>query len=105
LASKEVWARIVFFRTLPKKDFNSDHFKPSVESDLRTQIGIALGIIIFLADIYWLYYDQSYTVPVWEYMGIIIAIATIIWIAIDASFLRQGGKPKMTGTGAPSTST
>ncbi|MEM3744837.1 MAG: hypothetical protein QW759_03290 [Candidatus Micrarchaeaceae archaeon] len=46
------------------------------------RINIILGIIILIADLYWM--ATSYTVVLWLALGIIILIADIIWIALDA---------------------
>ncbi|MEM0086956.1 MAG: hypothetical protein QW774_02100 [Candidatus Micrarchaeaceae archaeon] len=46
------------------------------------KIGVALGIIILLADLYWI--ATSYSVALWLALGIIILVADVIWIALDA---------------------
>lgn len=49
---------------------------------MANKIGIILGIIILLADLYWT--ATSYSVALWLALGIIIFIADVIWIALDA---------------------
>jgi hypothetical protein len=60
---------------------------------MKNEIGIGMGVIIFLADIAWLLYDQSYTVQIWLILAIIILIADLVWIAIDASYMMESRRP------------
>jgi hypothetical protein len=46
------------------------------------KLGIVLGLIILIADLYWI--ATSYYSTLWLALGIIILVADIIWIAIDA---------------------
>ena len=57
---------------------------------MKNFIGIAMGVIILIADIGWLLYEQSYTVTAWLAFGIVILIADPVWIGVDASFLMEG---------------
>ena len=49
---------------------------------MTNKLGVALGVIILLADIYWI--ATSYSVALWLVLGIIILVADLVWIAIDA---------------------
>ncbi|MCL4373988.1 MAG: hypothetical protein M1360_04670 [Candidatus Marsarchaeota archaeon] len=49
---------------------------------MANKLGVVLGIIILIADLYWT--ATSYRVAIWLALGIIIFIADVIWIAIDA---------------------
>jgi apolipoprotein N-acyltransferase len=73
-------------------------FKPRSALLLRTRmskaktksyLAILMGVIIILADIYWLYIGSSYTYLPWLIAGIIIFIASIIWIGLDYSLMKQ----------------
>lgn len=47
----------------------------------RANIAKAAGIVIVLADLYWTY--TSYTNPVWLALGVIIFIASVVWLYFD----------------------
>ncbi len=66
--------------------------------DMKSWIAILMGIIILIADLYWLFGPgaASYTVPIWLALGIIILIADLVWLGIDYSFMKEAGKPKST---------
>jgi len=49
---------------------------------MTNKLGVALGVIILLADLYWT--ATSYHVLQWLVLGIIILVADLVWIAIDA---------------------
>ncbi len=51
---------------------------------MKSNIAILMGIMIGLADIYWTY--TSYQVPLWLWLGVIIFIADLIWLWIDIGF-------------------
>lgn len=51
---------------------------------MKGNIAILMGIVIGLVDIYWTY--TSYQDPTWLYLGVIIFIADLIWLWIDISF-------------------
>jgi hypothetical protein len=51
---------------------------------MKGNIAILMGVIIGLVDIYWTY--TSYQDPLWLYLGVIIFIADLIWLWIDISF-------------------
>jgi len=48
-----------------------------------------MGVIIILADIYWLVVGDSYTYAPWLLAGIIIFVASIVWIYIDYDLMKQ----------------
>lgn len=60
-----------------------------MESKTKSWLAIAMGVIILLADLYWLWYGASYAVPVWLALGVIILVADLVWIGIDWSFMRR----------------
>lgn len=54
---------------------------------LKSNIAIAMGIIILVADIYWTY--TSYYSILWLALGVIILVADIIWIYLDYDMGRK----------------
>ncbi len=50
-----------------------------------------MGIIILVADLYWIY--TSYPDTLWITLGVIILVADLIWLAIDASLMKESRKP------------
>lgn len=48
-----------------------------------------MGIIILIADLFWLVYDGSYTVPGWLAAGIIIFVADLVWLWADYSLMKK----------------
>jgi len=49
---------------------------------MANKLGIILGLIILIADLYWT--ATSYFSTLWLALGIIILVADLVWIAIDA---------------------
>jgi hypothetical protein len=62
-----------------------------IAMDSRTEswLAIAMGIVIFIANTFWLLFDQSYTVQGWLAAAIIIYIADIVWIWADLDLMRK----------------
>ena len=58
-----------------------------MDNKSKSLIGIIMGIIILIVDLYWTY--TSYSVPIWLSLGIIILIADIIWLIVDASLMKK----------------
>ncbi len=58
-----------------------------MDANAKSTVSIIMGVIIILADLYWIY--TSYIVPEWLYLGIIILVASLIWLGMDIS-LRRG---------------
>jgi len=48
-----------------------------------------MGIIIILADIYWLIVGDSYLYLPWLVAGIVIFVASVIWIYIDYDLMKK----------------
>jgi len=48
-----------------------------------------MGIIIILADIYWLIVGDSYLYLPWLVAGIVIFVASAIWIYIDYDLMKK----------------
>ena len=55
----------------------------------KSWLAIALGIVIILADIYWLLVGNSYTYAPWLVSGIIIFVASVVWILIDYNLMQK----------------
>jgi hypothetical protein len=58
-------------------------------SNTKSIIAIAMGIIIILADIYWLIVGDSYLYLPWLVAGIVIFVASVIWIYIDYDLMKK----------------
>jgi len=54
----------------------------------KSYLAILMGIIIILADIYWLIVGNSYQYLPWLAAGIVIFIASIIWIILDYTLMQ-----------------
>jgi hypothetical protein len=50
-------------------------------------LAIVMGIIILIADIYWIYTSGGYTL--WIALGVIIFIATLVWLYLDWDMSRK----------------
>lgn len=48
-----------------------------------------MGIIIILADIYWLLVGSSYTYLPWLTAGVVIFVASLIWLYIDYDLMKK----------------
>jgi hypothetical protein len=57
---------------------------------MKSQIGLLMGAIIAIADLYWTY--TSYTDSLWLTLGAIIFVADLVWIAMDLSLMRESDK-------------
>jgi hypothetical protein len=60
-----------------------------MDSKTESYAAIVLGIIIILADIYWLLVGASYTYPPWLAAGIVIFVAALVWIWIDYDLMKK----------------
>ena len=60
-----------------------------MDSKAKSYAAIVLGIIIILADIYWLMVGASYTYTPWLAAGIIIFVAAVVWIWIDYDLMKK----------------
>ena len=58
-------------------------------SKSKSYLAILMGIIILLADIYWLVEGNSYQYTPWLAAGIIIFVADLIWIWIDYNLMKK----------------
>lgn len=58
-----------------------------MSSKVKSYLAILMGIIIIVADIYWLIVGNSYQYVPWLVAGIVILIASIIWIILDLSLM------------------
>jgi hypothetical protein len=55
----------------------------------KSYLAILMGIIIILADIYWLIVGNSYQYIPWLAAGIVIFIASVVWIILDYSLMEK----------------
>ena len=58
-------------------------------SKSKSYLAIGMGIVIILADIFWLLVGASYTYAPWLIAGIIIFVASVIWIYIDYDLMKK----------------
>ena len=58
-------------------------------SNTQSIVAILMGVIIILADIYWLLVGASYTYTPWLAAGVIIFVASVIWIYIDYDLMKK----------------
>jgi len=58
-------------------------------SKMKSYLAIGMGIVIILADIFWLLVGESYTYAPWLIAGIIIFVASVIWIYIDYDLMKK----------------
>ncbi|MGO9645102.1 MAG: hypothetical protein ACLPY5_10175 [Candidatus Bathyarchaeia archaeon] len=58
-------------------------------SKAKSYLAIGMGIVIILADIFWLLVGDSYTYAPWLIAGIIIFVASVIWIYIDYDLMKK----------------
>jgi len=60
---------------------------------MKSYLAILMGVIIILADIYWLVVPvggfYSYTAPPWLIAGIVIFVASVIWIYLDYDLMKK----------------
>ena len=61
----------------------------SLDSKSKSWLAIAMGIVIILADVYWLVVGSSYTYPPWLAAGIIIFVASLVWIWVDYDLMKK----------------
>jgi hypothetical protein len=61
--------------------------RPDLEWATRNLLAIAMGIIIIIADVYWLIVGDSYLYLPWLIAGIFVA--SIIWIYIDYGLMKK----------------
>jgi hypothetical protein len=50
-------------------------------NNMKQNIAYLMGIIILLADLYWIY--TSYWSMIWLVLGIVILVADIVWLYVD----------------------
>ncbi|HKM77198.1 MAG TPA: hypothetical protein VJZ32_12355 [Candidatus Bathyarchaeia archaeon] len=58
-------------------------------SKAKSYLAIGMGIVIILADIFWLLVGDSYTYAPWLIASIIIFVASVIWIYIDYDLMKK----------------
>jgi len=62
-------------------------------ANIKSSIGLLMGVVILVSDIAWLYVGASYTYTPWLVLGIVIFVASLIWLAVDFSLMREAQKP------------
>jgi hypothetical protein len=75
---------------IPGKAFKANYVllaRSKMDSKSKSYLAIVLGIIIILADLYWL--ADSYTVVHWLVAGIIIFVASVVWIWVDYDLMKS----------------
>ena len=60
-----------------------------MDSKAESYAAIVLGIVIILADIFWLLVGASYTYAPWLAAGIVIFVAALVWIWIDYDLMKK----------------
>ena len=60
-----------------------------LDSKMESYAAIVLGIIIIIADVYWLWIGASYTYAPWLAAGIVIFVAALVWIWIDYDLMKK----------------
>ena len=60
-----------------------------MDSKMESYAAIVLGVIIIIADIYWLLVGTSYTYAPWLAAGIVIFVASLVWIWIDYDLMKK----------------
>ncbi len=55
----------------------------------KSYLAIVMGIVIIIADIYWLLVGDSYKYPPWLVSGVIIFVASLVWIYIDYDLMKK----------------
>ena len=48
-----------------------------------------MGIVILLADIYWLLVGASYTYTPWLAAGVVIFVADLVWLGVDYDLMKK----------------
>ena len=61
----------------------------TMDSKAESYAAIVLGVVIILADVFWLLVGQSYTYAPWLAAGIVIFIAALVWIWIDFDLMKK----------------
>lgn len=55
----------------------------------KSCLAILMGVIIILADVYWLVEGNSYKYAPWLIAGIVIFVASVIWIYLDYDLMKK----------------
>jgi type IV secretory pathway TrbL component len=63
------------------------HLDGGMNMETKSTLGIVMGIVIIIADLYWTYKD--YQDPTFLALGVIIFIASLVWIGLDWSLSMQ----------------
>ena len=60
-----------------------------MDSKSMSYLAILMGIIILIADIYWLLVGASYTYAPWLAAGIVIFVADLVWLGLDYALMKK----------------
>ena len=58
-----------------------------MENKTKSYLAILMGVIIFIANTYWLIVGDSYRYLPWLVSAIVIYIADIYWIVLDSQLM------------------
>jgi apolipoprotein N-acyltransferase len=58
-----------------------------MKNDMKSSLAILMGIVIVIADLYWIYITYQYSVDL--ALGVIIFIAALIWIYLDMALMKK----------------
>jgi len=58
-------------------------------NNMKSYLAILMGVIIILADVYWLVVGASYKYAPWLIAGIVIFVASVIWIYLDYDLMKK----------------
>ena len=53
----------------------------------KSMLAMLMGIIILVADIYWIYTSGGYAL--WIALGVVIFIATLVWLYLDWDWIKK----------------
>lgn len=60
-----------------------------MKTSTKSYLAILMGVIIILADVWWLVTGDSYLYQPWLAAGIIIFAASLIWIYLDYDLMKR----------------
>lgn len=60
-----------------------------METKTKSYLAILMGVVIFIANTYWLVVGQSYAYMPWLVSAIVIYIADIYWIVLDYQLMNS----------------
>jgi len=58
-------------------------------ANTKSYFAMLRGIVIILADIYWLVERQSYQYTSWLAAGVVIFVASVVWIYLEYYLMKK----------------